>query len=358
MYAKSRYSISRFFTPPRISKLNLDLAELSGGGHGPAEFEGKTHDGREVYCRYRGGWLSVTIANFVGGDCLYDGTEILGVQLGPPVDGGMTLGHLCRYAGITIKGVLPPPPTAEEIICYSAKDLSGHQSYFNVWLDSTHSTQRAFLGKMLREFDHCRIVEPVVVGRSDIVGWRECKSADDISADFFSVVHAVKWNPDILSDARGDTTIRELLPDAIVVDVRASGFKHLLHKYVDHTASWVKRTWGLQVMVAGQCDEMLHGTFSLHSSYRKDDAEAFRFLRKMDSLIDEVFPAFRLDEFDVLTGERFGDKEYIGHFDPAIAQWISEDNSRWLYLRREGAQKTQRPVGGRLIRAEGWPPEQ
>src|SRR5690242_19288708 len=88
---RSRYSLSRYFTPPSVQPLHLHLARLEGGGHAPAQFFGETHDGREVYVRYRGGGLSVTVTNEsdTGGE-----TCILDVAIGPPLHGVLSIGQL------------------------------------------------------------------------------------------------------------------------------------------------------------------------------------------------------------------------------------------------------------------------
>src|SRR5450755_2998986 len=112
-HRRSQYSLSRYFTPPRVEPLNLDLARLEGGGYAPAQFEGETHDGRDVYIRYRGGGFSVAVANLKGAA---DETRILDVQIGPPLHGGISIGQLCRYFGITINQELPPLPTPAEMI--------------------------------------------------------------------------------------------------------------------------------------------------------------------------------------------------------------------------------------------------
>ena len=40
-----------FHTPELPEPLDLDLAELHGGGSCPAQFYGETHEGLEVYVR-------------------------------------------------------------------------------------------------------------------------------------------------------------------------------------------------------------------------------------------------------------------------------------------------------------------
>ncbi|MCH9809090.1 MAG: hypothetical protein K0U74_15300 [Alphaproteobacteria bacterium] len=332
-----------------VEKLNLDLSQLSGGGVCPAQFDGKTHDGREVYCRYRGGWLSVTIANVVGADCLSDGNDVLAIQLGPPLHGGLTLGQLCHYAGITINGQMPSLPTPEEMNSHSAKDLGGDWSYFNFWVNSTIATQRSFLECVLGAFDDCRIVQPVFTENYNLSGWEECRSADDLKSDFFSVVRANDRSLNLPPDAGGKKTLTQLLPEAFVIDVHTSGFKYKLGKYANDDATWVEKLCGRKIKVAGQCDEMLHGSFSVNACWKNDDKETYRFLLGLDALIDEVYPAYQLAAVDLATGANFDDKEYVAHYDPAVAEWMEGDDSRWLSVLRLGGRENPRAVGRRLV---------
>ena len=93
------------FHTPEPPKLNVDLASLSGGGVAPSQFCGETHDGRDVYVRYRGGHLSIQIGTEVGEDAL-DGERLLDVDIGPAYDGSVSLSQFCTYFGAQTTG--PP----------------------------------------------------------------------------------------------------------------------------------------------------------------------------------------------------------------------------------------------------------
>lgn len=160
---KSRYSVSRYFTPPKVDPINLDVASLYGGGYAPAQFEGETHDGREIYCRYRDGQLTVQVAENPGEELPVplpkDWPCLLKVIIGPPLHGGMTLAQLCHYAGITINGERPPPPTLREMEDGNSDDLSGARTFYNVWLDSTLATQKRFLNSAFEKFPEMTVVQ-------------------------------------------------------------------------------------------------------------------------------------------------------------------------------------------------------
>jgi hypothetical protein len=349
MYAKSRYSVSRFFTPPTIEPLDLDLKELRGGGYAPAQFEGHTPDGRHVYCRYRGGGLSVTVAKKAGEHSLGDGTCILDVRLGPPLHGGLTLGQLCHYAGITINGERPPLPTSEEMRKEGAKNLSGASTFFDVWVNSTHQTQRDFLQRLLRDFPECTIVQPRLTEKFQTVGGDVCRSVDEIKQDRFAVLCGNSRDPELISGWSNDTQLDALFPETLIIDVHGSGFKHPIHKYSNNTAEWVRKALGLDIQIAGQCDELLHGSFSLHASFPKEDSKKHRFLEKVSALLDNAYPAFRLQEFDVVTGAGVSGIDHVGHFDPAIAAWIAGAENRWYFVLQKREDDKVTAIGQKLI---------
>lgn len=150
----------RFFTPPKLPPLNLDLTRLSGGGWCPAEFEGETDDGRHVYCRYRGGWVQVWVGNEPGLDAYVDegGNCVVDQRIGPPYHGGLSLGQLCHYVGISINGKMPPLPTEAEIQGIyrldDLKDLSGDVVFYELVQYSMPSTTvRLFERLGIKPFD-------------------------------------------------------------------------------------------------------------------------------------------------------------------------------------------------------------
>lgn len=135
----------RFHTPPLVDPLNLDLKTLEGGGYAPSQFWGETHDGRKIYCRYRGGRLTIDLADRPGAELDDDGVRLLTVGIGPELAGSMPLFQLCQIAGLTINGVQPPAPVGTELLKSGADDLSGRTTFFALRHDSTPRTARRLL---------------------------------------------------------------------------------------------------------------------------------------------------------------------------------------------------------------------
>ena len=96
-----------FHTPELPEPLGLDLYKLQGGGSCPSQFYGETHDGLDVYVRYRGGTLRVHVGNKPGDDALDDGLCILETHIGTQYDGTMSL---------TPNGPEPPDPRPMQVV--------------------------------------------------------------------------------------------------------------------------------------------------------------------------------------------------------------------------------------------------
>jgi hypothetical protein len=195
----------RVFTPPKLTPLNLDLSSLSGGGALPAQYEGETHDQCAVYCRYRGGWLSVTVANSPEADVFADGTCLLDERIGPPLDGRLSLGQLCLYAGITIRGKLPPHADDDD---GPYKDLSGATTFCDAWLDSTLETAQELVDRLTTLIPDTCIVQPLFESHN-MIGARLCTSAADISSSQFYLVPGTRPSKEqlaaVVSYARSGT---------------------------------------------------------------------------------------------------------------------------------------------------------
>jgi hypothetical protein len=146
-----------FFTPVLPEPLGLDLAKLDGGGLWPAQFYGETHDGRDVYCRYRYGWLSVHVGAARGDNAAAE-MPILKARLGPDLHGGLSLAQLCTYAGISINGEKPPLPDLVFEVESDLYDLSGAITFLDIRTHLSTDVIRAFLDALLRGLPEAAII--------------------------------------------------------------------------------------------------------------------------------------------------------------------------------------------------------
>lgn len=344
---RSKYSLSRYFTPPRVEPLNLDLAELAGGGYAPAQFFGQTHDGREVYVRYRGGGLSVTVADEPGTEAQ---TCILEVRLGPPLHGGVSVGQLCHWCGITINRELPPLPTPEEMVEEGYKDLSGATTFYDVWLSSTFDTQKQFMVAALASLPSATLIQPILDRQFKLQGYRICPTVEDLALDTSYVFAGRPVTEETLASLTEQRVELYDLEGCIAIRLNTSGFQNQIRKYGNDDAGRVHRATGKVISVAGQVDECLHGSLSLHSQFRTGDSSRGALLQRLDQLLDEFFPAYEIACFDLITGEKELESSYVMPLDPNIVKWIDAAPDRWLGITGKGELQDWRHIGVRPVR--------
>ena len=146
-----------FHTPQLPQPLSLDFADLSGGGAAPSQFYGRTHDGREVYVRYRSGILRVEVAKKPDADFL-DPEVLLDVDIGPGLDGYITCARFCTLFGVTVNGAIPPET---DVAAYRQTDLSGRTSYCGGSLGNVSDRQaRTILAGIMDEFPGALLCQP------------------------------------------------------------------------------------------------------------------------------------------------------------------------------------------------------
>jgi len=63
----------------------------------PAQWEGRTEDGKWVYVRYRWGWLSVCVGEGKDVSAAIRGDEVFGKDCGAALDGDMTFQELVQH---------------------------------------------------------------------------------------------------------------------------------------------------------------------------------------------------------------------------------------------------------------------
>lgn len=148
-----------FHTPKLPTPLGLDLPKLQGGGSCPSQFYGETHDGLDVYVRYRGGTLRVYVGNEVGDDALRDGNCILEADIGPPFDGSMSLTQFCTNFGVTINGTIPDEADPE---AHHYANLTGQTTFWKANLSQiTIETARKIVAKAWSAFPNALLVKPI-----------------------------------------------------------------------------------------------------------------------------------------------------------------------------------------------------
>lgn len=346
-HLQSRYSVSRYFTPPRVEPLNLDLAKLEGGGSCPAQFYGQTHDGKEVYVRYRGGGLSVTVGDEPD---IAKRHRILDATIGPPLHGDLSIGQLCHQFGITINGARPSlPTTPQEMYRERCKDLSGATTFYDVWLSSTFETQKGFLKAALSSLPHATLLQPIL-DQYVVKGYRACPAIEDLASDFSYLLAGKLFAWETIANIEEERLWVGELDGCVAIRITTCGFQYPIHKYGNDDAARVHRAIGKDISVAGQVDDCLYGTLSLHSQFRIGNSESRALLKKLDSVLDTFFPAHEISWFDLVTGEKETEDSYVMPLDPAVADWVNAAPDRWLHIQNKSDWQNPRLVGARPVR--------
>ncbi|MEP0248111.1 MAG: hypothetical protein ABJD83_09195, partial [Roseobacter sp.] len=148
-----------FHTPELPAPLGLDLPKLRGGGSCPSQFYGETHDGLDVYVRYRGGSLRVHVGYEPGDDALRDGNCILDADIGPPFDGSMSLTQFCANFGVTVNGIIPDETDPD---AHRYTNLTGQTTFWKAHLHRiTIDTARKIVAKAWSAFPNALLVKPI-----------------------------------------------------------------------------------------------------------------------------------------------------------------------------------------------------
>jgi len=95
---RRRLSWKRGVAGVRVSQIWMTTSAI------PTQFEGWSVDGRPIYIRYRGGWLSVSIGEV--GDPLHalpGASDAYGERVGHEWAGQITLHRVCRLTGLRLE---------------------------------------------------------------------------------------------------------------------------------------------------------------------------------------------------------------------------------------------------------------
>jgi hypothetical protein len=150
-----------FYSRPDLPKLGLDLVELEGGGSFPSQFWGKTTDGRTIFVRYRGGWL--TVSSGPPGTNPYETRDVLVEScIGWPLHGFILKEQVCDLVGMTIGG--ERPILTQEAIRAAAerdevRDWSGQTTYWVRGVLVTEEGGRRLTDELRAAFPSMHILE-------------------------------------------------------------------------------------------------------------------------------------------------------------------------------------------------------
>ncbi|MBM7066421.1 hypothetical protein [Actibacterium sp. 188UL27-1] len=330
----------RFFVVPRTVGLGLDLLQLEGGGAAPAEFHGLTRDRCPIYARYRGGDLSVYVADCPDADPVTEGTLQFSENVGPPMHGAMTLDQLCALAGLTVRGQAPAVPDAADLSGGGLRDLQPGTIHYQEWLSLTSGTAEDWL-----------MAQDVVLrlpGSNHRGGFRgvRCRTAKDLTGDWFRIL--LGEPPD-----EGDLVALLNLTDPpdrsnrVVLACTYGGFNWP----ADLTPRKPPASWGAMEgplpRMAGHDPHCVTRTLMIEATVLAKDVDAVEMLQRFDADLTRAFPDIRLLAFDLQTRDRRSGLDRSEAMDPAVVSWIGGGADRWQWITNVGTVAAPDLVGFR-----------
>lgn len=321
-----------FFTPKLPDPLNLDLAALDGGGSSPSQFYGETHEGRDVYVRYRGGWLMVYVARWYGDDPLRDGDCVLEANIGPPYDGSISLAQFCRLFGVTINGAAPDETDPEA--CRNV-DFTGATTYWRGGPDYvTEPTSRRILAACHGRFEGALLVQPRLTEEFALDRLIEI-SPDNVDQHFV-------W----LTFGAGAVADLPIHPEEYLIE--RSGQLHIEISYnlwrwrnipyEGPNAGEAARELGRPVIIPTTKDDLMnealpHRGMWFRAEFPTDDADSRDRLAAIGEAVSQFVPKTSLERIDLESGETVS--RLVRRLDPIIVDWINASEDRWMTVLRE-----------------------
>ena len=307
---------SRFFTPPEVPRVDLHVTSLTGGGACPAQYWGETPDGRKVYIRYRGGYLSIHLG---GEDEAEAGEEVLDLRLGPPLDGHLSLEQLIRLTGLKVDEIKAGAMSERE------RDLSGATTFWNALsLHATKSGAEGFLFSLRRTSPDCTMNE---------LSWtRE---------------EGLKQRLLAPGKVPGESDLEICLGrHCPLIGLHYAGFRFDFPGYgrPDQDARWSERA-GRPVEISGTrgC-AVKHQTMGLSAEFPTGDAAARDWLERLGEIVDACFPVTAYDAYDLVSGEKADHEPLRIADDPAIGEWVRAAPHRFRHV--TGGGRTGMPLTG------------
>ena len=332
-----------FLTPPRLDSLGLDLAEAwEAGTYCPTEIEGTTHDGREVYIRYRSGTLSIHIADEPGGEAL-KGTEVLCERLGPRYHGTISLEQVCRIAGITVNGAVPEPAQPDTFGDYlSLEDLSGGTTFYERNLQATGTTAFALIDELLSWPDVC-LIEP---GETGAV---RRQRAAEIECSTCWLLLGPRPTPWQLTRVTGPASIRQMLPDHLAIELNCGWTWSNAKTLRPCVPPLPDQPQPLRIERA-EAPACAYNRFALLTRIPRDDQQARERIDAIHALLEGYFPQVRMEYVDIVTTEPVWEADHDDAVDREIIAYLQGGPNRYCSLYNAGTKETPRWTGSRPVR--------
>ena len=333
-----------FLTPPRLDPLGLDLAEASEAGtYCPTEIEGTTHDGREVYIRYRSGTLTIHLAD-APDEAALDGAEFLCERLGPQHHGTISLEQVCRIAGISVNGAIPEPASPDTFDDFPfLEDLSGETTFYERHFQATRLTACAVVNELL-SWPDAHLIE--AEGKDADTVRREC--AEEIRDSASWLVFGPVPGHGHLERVTGLHSIRQLQPEAQVIELYC-GWTWANEKTLRPLIPPVADQPHPPMVERAEAPACAYSRFSLLARVPRGDQQARERIDALHALLERYFPHVRMEYADIVTGEVVREAGQDDAIDREIIAFLKDGPNRYRSVYNAGTKEAPRWTGSRPL---------
>jgi hypothetical protein len=321
-----------FHTPKLPKPLNIDLTQLTGGGACPSQFYGQTHDGRDVYVRYRGGVLRVHVAD-VPGKNAYNSPPNLEIEVGPVLDGSLSLSGFCRYFGVTVNGQIPAETDPE---AYRYADLSGQSTFWDANFEHvTDETSRKILAACLDTIPGALLIQADFNDRYEIERLIEV-NPDEIKGHSIHLVVGSFSPKEIATGPLNEFLLKEGQWE-IIANFPLWQFPE--PRYTSHGQVAASKELGRDLIEVGMRGmpkgaELAVSYLTLAATFPTSQKTIRTVLSRLGELLASLLPQTKLENVDLSNGKVISEREEP--LDPAIARWCSMGEDRWLKICKDG----------------------
>jgi hypothetical protein len=312
-----------FYTRPNIQPLDIDLIEFEGGGSCPAQFFGRTADGRPIYIGYRSGHF--TVHRGQPGAPFWQPLESSEtMSFGPWLHGSMLREQACDLAGITVRG--KRPFLSPEALRVAAEkdwilDWSGRTTYWIREIQVTEKGSCSFVEALRRRFPDLRIWERWY---GEASGWHpRWRLRDTIAECEHYVTLGIGADEHRLAKFLDGDKARST--DLTMAFAHAVSFRFNWANQNTSSYSLIQERYPDVTCIGSR----LSGVIS--TEFKTGDPDGVAFVNGLIASADECF-SNDMERIDLATGESLGRTSSFAWYSHDLRDWSRAEPKRYLWV--------------------------